>query len=166
MVTAACVLLAAGAGGWAARDSLGQWLRPQPSVVAPAVEAKAAPPDPLPAAKATPPDPLPAAPATPAPVEPVPVPVATPRVALLMATFQSSARAQQAIQELRDAGYRAYSVELSQQDGERMLAVLLGPYKELAEAERDLDTARQLPDYATARVVQAVPPLLPPETQP
>jgi hypothetical protein len=47
-----------------------------------------------------------------------------------------------------------------------MPAVLLGPYKELAEAERDLDTARQLPDYATARVVQAVPPLLPPETQP
>jgi type II secretory pathway predicted ATPase ExeA len=157
MVTAACVLLAAGAGGWAARHSLGQWLRPQPSIVAPAVGAKA-----------TPPDPLPAAPATPAPVEPVPVPVpvATPRVALLMATFQSSTRAQQAIQELRDAGYRAYSVELPRPDGERVVAVLLGPYTELAEAERDLDTARQLPDYATARLVQAVQALQPPETQP
>jgi type II secretory pathway predicted ATPase ExeA len=169
IVTAACVLLAAAAGGWAARHSLAQWLRPQPSIVAPAVEAKATQPDsPLPAveAKATPPDPLRAAPSRPAPVEPVPVPVATPRVALLMATFQSSARTQQAIEELRDAGYRAYSVELQQQDGERVLAVLVGPYTELAAAERDLDTARQLPDYATARVVQAVPALLPPDTRP
>jgi cell division septation protein DedD len=83
-----------------------------------------------------------------------------------MATFQSSARTQQAIQELRDAGYRAYSVELPPHDGERMLAVLLGPYTEPASAERDLDAVRDLPGYSTARVVQAVPALLPPDAQP
>jgi cell division septation protein DedD len=83
-----------------------------------------------------------------------------------MATFQSSARTQQAIQELRDAGYPAYSVELPPHEGERMLAVLLGPYAELASAERDLDRARELPGYSTARVVEAIPALLPPDTQP
>jgi len=40
-----------------------------------------------------------------------------------MATFQSSARADQATLELRGAGYRAYSVELPPQNGERVLAV-------------------------------------------
>ena len=148
--TAACVALSAGAGVWATRHSLALWLRPQPSVVAPAVEAKATPAPP------------PAAP----PAAEAPVPVATPKVVLQMATFQSSARTQQAIQELRDAGYPAYSVELAPHEGERMLAVLLGPYAELASAERDLDGARQLPGYGTARVVEAVPALLPPDAQP
>jgi general secretion pathway protein A len=150
-VTAACVLLSAGAGMWATRHSLARWLRRQPSVVAPAVEATATPPASLPV---TPPAPE------------APVPVATPTVVLQMATFQSSARTQQAIQELRDAGYRAYSVELPPHDGERMLAVLLGPYTEPASAERDLDAVRDLPGYSTARVVQAVPALLPPDAQP
>jgi general secretion pathway protein A len=151
-VIAACVVLSAGAGVWAARYSLAQWLRPQPSVVTPAVERKA----PLQPATA----PVPA----PAPAEPAPA--ATPKVVLQMATFQSSARARQAIEELRNAGYRVYSVELPPRDGERMLTVLLGPYTELASAERDLDAARQLPGYDTARVVEAVPALLPPDAQP
>jgi hypothetical protein len=47
-----------------------------------------------------------------------------------------------------------------------MLAVLVGPYTELASAERDLDAVRDLPGYSTARVVQAVPALLPPDAQP
>jgi hypothetical protein len=38
-----------------------------------------------------------------------------------------------------------------------MLAVLLGPYTELASAERDLDAAWDLPGYSTARVVQGCP---------
>jgi cell division septation protein DedD len=150
-VTAACVLLSAGAGMWATRHSLARWLPRQPSVVAPAVEATATP-------RAT----LPVTPPAPA----APVPVATPTVVLQMATFQSSARTQQAMQELRDAGYRVYSVELPPHDGERILAVLLGPYTELASAERDLDAVRDLPGYSTARVVQAVPALLPPDAQP
>jgi general secretion pathway protein A len=156
-VMAACVVLSAGAGVWATRHSLAQWLQPQPIVVTPAVEAKA------PSQPATPPAPAPA------PVEPDPVapnPVATPKVALQMATFQSSARARQAIEELRNAGYRVYSVELPPRDGERMVTVLLGPYTELASAERDLDAARQLPGYGTARVVEAIPALLPPDAQP
>jgi hypothetical protein len=83
-----------------------------------------------------------------------------------MATFQSSARTQQAIQELGNAGFHPYSVELPTQDGERRLTVLLGPYTELSAAERDLDAARRLPGYDSARVVQAVPALLPPNAQP
>jgi len=150
-VTAVCVVLSAGAGVWATRDPLARWLRRQPNVVVPAVEVRATSPAPLPA--------------TP-PVPEAPVAAETPKVVLQMATFQSSARTQQAIQELRDAGYRAYSVELPPHDGERMLAVLLGPYTELASAERDLDAARDLPGFSTARVVQAVPALLPPDAQP
>jgi general secretion pathway protein A len=149
-IAAACVVLSSGAGVWATRHSLARWLRPQPSVAAPAVEANASP-VPVPA---TPPAPEASSAAAP------------PKVVLQMATFQTAARTQQAIQELRDAGYRAYSVELPPQDGERMLAVLLGPYTELASAERDLDAARDLPGYSTARVVQAAPALLPPNAHP
>jgi len=137
------------------RHSLAQLIHPRPIVVAPIVEAKA-PPSPISSDHADPPPMLAAAPA---PSEAVPV--ATPKVVLQMATFQSSSRARQAIQELRDAGFQAYSVELAPQDGERMLTVLLGPYTELATAERDLDAARQLPGYNTARLVEAVPALLP-----
>ena len=86
--------------------------------------------------------------------------------ALQIATFQSAARTQQALLDLRNAGYRAYSVELSSTSGERLLAVLLGPYADLASAEHDLESVRQLPDYGDARVVQAVPPLLPPDARP
>lgn len=82
-----------------------------------------------------------------------------------MATFQSSARTQQALQELRAAGYRAYSVELPPQDGERRVAVLIGPYIDEADAERDLETARLLPGYGGARAVQVVPPLGPADAQ-
>jgi len=83
-----------------------------------------------------------------------------------MATFQSSSRTQLAIQELESAGFRAYSVELAPQDGDRRLMVLLGPYTELAAAEHDLDAARRLPGYDSARVIPAVPALLPPSSQP
>jgi len=154
--TAACAILAAGVGAWAMRHSLAQLFQPRPPiVVAPIVEAKA-PPSPISADHT---DPLPVLVAAPAPSEAVPV--ATPKVVLQMATFQSSSRARQAIQELRDAGFQAYSVELAPQDGERMLTVLLGPYTEVAAAERDPDAARQLPGYNTARIVEAVPALLP-----
>ena len=155
-VTAASAILAAGGGAWAMRHTLGQWFHLQPSVVtAPLVEAKA----PASATRGDHAEPRPAPPTTPVPSETPPV--ATQKVVVQMATFQSSARAQQAIQELRDAGFQAYSVELPPQGGDRMLTVLLGPYTEPAAAERDLDAARQLPGYNTARLVQAGPTLLP-----
>jgi hypothetical protein len=155
---AACVALAAGVGVWAARQSLPRWLHREQNLVLPAVEAKASPP----AAASPYTDPPP-------PDEAVSATAAsptTPAVVLQMATFQSSARTQQAIQELGNAGFHAYSVELPSQDGERRLTVLLGPYAELSTAERDLDAARRLPGYDSARVVQAVPALLPPASQP
>jgi len=83
-----------------------------------------------------------------------------------MATFQSSARATQALQEFRDAGYHAYSTEVSLRDGERAVAVFLGPYAELAPAERDLDRARQMPGYGSGRLVQLGPSLQPPILRP
>ncbi len=152
--TAICVVLAAAIGVWATRHSLGQWLGRQPSAIPPAVEAKTAPPRSMIAVNQAPPSPV------------EPASAATLKVALQMATFQSSARADQAMLELRGAGYRTYSVELPPQNGERVLAVFLGPYAEQASAERDLDAARRLPGYSTARVVQVVPTLLPPNAQP
>jgi type II secretory pathway predicted ATPase ExeA len=149
VAAAAGVALAAGAGMWVTRQSLPRWLhRQQQTLVAPAVEAKPSLPIVAPEQAAP----------TAAP--------STPTVVLQMATFQSSARTQQAIQELGNAGFHAYSVELPTQDGERRLTVLLGPYTELSAAERDLDAARRLPGYDSARVIQAVPGLLPPNAQP
>jgi len=153
-----CAALAVGAGLSVARHSLPRWLQRQPNVIAPAVEAGTEPP--LTAGGHID---LPVT-TTPAPIEPVSAP--TPTFVLQMATFQSSSRTQLAIQELGSAGFRAYSVELAPQDGDRRLMVLLGPYTELAAAEHDLDAARRLPGYDSARVVQAVPALLPPSSQP
>ena len=158
VVPVGCAALAVGAGLSVARHSLPRWLHRQPNVIAPAVEARTEPPlwaggqiD-LPVTT------------TPAPLEPVSAP--TPTFVLQMATFQSSSRTQLAIQELESAGFRAYSVELAPQDGDRRLMVLLGPYTELAAAEHDLDAARRLPGYDSARVIPAVPALLPPSSQP
>jgi type II secretory pathway predicted ATPase ExeA len=88
------------------------------------------------------------------------------RVALQMATFQSPARAAQALQEFHDTGYRAYSLEVSLRDGERAFAVFLGPYTDLAQAERDFDRARQIPGYGSARLVQLDPSFRLPRLQP
>lgn len=160
MVAAACIALAAAAGAWATRYSVSQWWRRQPAVVLPAVNAKV---QPAPArTNVDPPVPLAVIPPAPAAA----APATTPTVVLQVATFQSSTRTQQAIQELESAGFHAYSVELPPQDGERRLTVLLGPYTELAAAERDLDAARRLPGYDSARIVEAVPALLPPNAKP
>jgi cell division septation protein DedD len=137
-------VLAAAAGVWATRQSLGRWWGRPSSVVTPTVEAKAPPAASVAAASRE-----------------VPVVQPAPKVALQMATFQSSARAQQALEQLRNAGYRAYMVELAPQNGDRMLTVFVGPYSDASDAERDLDAARLIPDYATARVVQLMPGLLP-----
>jgi len=89
-----------------------------------------------------------------------------PRFVLQMATFLSAARAEQSLQEFRDAGYRAYSIEVSLRDGARAIAVLLGPYAERAPAERDLERARQIPGHDSGRIVQIGPSALPTASQP
>jgi general secretion pathway protein A len=166
-LVAASIALAVGGGVWATRQSLPRWLHRQQNLVLPSVEAKASPP----AAAGTQTEP-PLATPTPPPEQAASATAAsaasatTSAVVLQMATFQSSARTRQAVQELGDAGFHAYSVELPSQDGERRLTVLLGPYAELSTAERDLDAARHLPGYDSARLVQAVPALLPPASQP
>jgi cell division septation protein DedD len=83
-----------------------------------------------------------------------------------MATFQSPTRVAQALQEFRDAGYRAYSIEVRLRDGTRALAVFLGPYAELASAERDLERARQIRGYGNGMVVQLGPSPVTPKSQP
>ena len=90
------------------------------------------------------------------------------RFALQMATFQSAARATQSLQEVRDAGYSAYSVEVSLRDGERSYAVFLGPYFGLAraQAQRDLEHAQQLSGYDGGRLVQVPQAASRPTSQP
>jgi type II secretory pathway predicted ATPase ExeA/cell division septation protein DedD len=88
------------------------------------------------------------------------------RLALQMATFQSPARAAQALQEFRDAGYHAYIIEVSLRDGEHAFAVFLGPYADVAPAERDLDRARQMTGYGSGHLVQLDPSLRSPAAQP
>jgi cell division septation protein DedD len=83
-----------------------------------------------------------------------------------MATFQSPARVAQALQEFRNAGYRAYSIEVRLRDGTSALAVFLGPYAELASAQRDLERAKQIPGYGSGLVVQLGPSRVTPKTQP
>jgi cell division septation protein DedD len=82
-----------------------------------------------------------------------------------MATFLSAAGAARGVQELQDAGYRAYSAGVALRDGRRVFAVFLGPYSELAQAEQDLQRASQIPGYAGGRILQAddtLAPLKPP----
>jgi type II secretory pathway predicted ATPase ExeA len=126
--------------------------------------------------------PQPSAPPTEVPKEPVPdlTPVTTPATAespeqstppsasqasgdghsaathaIQIATFESAARAAQALQELRDAGFRAYTVAVQLRDGTAALAVFLGPYDERASADRDLDRVTKMPGYGGGWVVQA-----------
>jgi type II secretory pathway predicted ATPase ExeA/cell division septation protein DedD len=95
---------------------------------------------------------------------PVPGHTGVTKFVLQMATFQNPARAARSLQEFRDAGYHAYTVEVSLRDGERAIAVLVGPYAELGPAERDLAGARQIPGYGGGRIVQVGSPA--PSTKP
>jgi cell division septation protein DedD len=74
-----------------------------------------------------------------------------------MATFQSPVRAARALQEFQDAGYHAYTIEVSLRDGGRAIAVLLGPYAKLAPAEQALAAAQLIPGYGGGRIVQVGP---------
>ena len=83
-----------------------------------------------------------------------------------MATFLSAAKAEESLQELRDNGYHAYSVQVTLRDGGLAHAVFLGPYPEREPAERDLARAQQIPGYESGRIVQIGPSALPSTPQP
>jgi general secretion pathway protein A len=76
------------------------------------------------------------------------------RFAVQMATFRTSRGSEQSVQELSDAGYKAYSAEKSLSDGSHVFAVLLGPYDGRPAAEQDRDRAKQVPGYGTGLIVQ------------
>jgi type II secretory pathway predicted ATPase ExeA len=86
---------------------------------------------------------------------PAPLPQgAGPRFAVRMATFRTKARAVEAIRELGDAGYNAFSAEVELRDGARAFTVSLGPYSDRAAATEDLERAQRTPGYASGRVVE------------
>jgi cell division septation protein DedD len=69
-----------------------------------------------------------------------------------IASFRTSGRAEQAVQELQQNGYQAYSAERTFRDGSTFFAVLLGPYADRTDAERD--RAKQIPGYDTGLIVE------------
>ena len=77
-----------------------------------------------------------------------------PRFAIRMATFQSRARMEQALQEFREAGFKAYSVEGTLSSGARAFAVFLGPYTDRAELDRTRDRAQEIPGYGSGFIVR------------
>jgi general secretion pathway protein A len=88
-----------------------------------------------------------------------------PGFAIQMATFQTSGRAVQALQQFLDAGYRGWSTRVELRDGGQAFGVFLGPYENHSAAELDLDKARQIPGFNGGRVIQITPSVQPP-TQP
>jgi type II secretory pathway predicted ATPase ExeA/cell division septation protein DedD len=92
-----------------------------------------------------------------APVANGAAPVPATRFALLMATFEGNERTEKSLEELRTAGFKAFRVEVSLHDGGAAQVVYVGPYTDRAEAERDLERARDLPGYDGARLVTLKP---------
>jgi hypothetical protein len=80
------------------------------------------------------------------------------RFALRAATFESGGAARRAIEELQAAGYRAYSTNVTRQDGTTAVTVFLGPYAERTQAERDFGRVRKISGYETASIVPLGPP--------
>jgi cell division septation protein DedD len=78
-----------------------------------------------------------------------------------MATFQTVVGAARAIQELQEAGYRAYSADVTLNDGRPAVGVFLGPYAQRAPAERDVERVREIPGYDSAHIVPIDPSELP-----
>jgi type II secretory pathway predicted ATPase ExeA len=74
--------------------------------------------------------------------------------AIEMATLETPGGAERAIRELAAAGYPAFTQELILSSGRSVQAVFLGPYAEIAEAQRDLELARRIRGYTIGRIVQ------------
>jgi general secretion pathway protein A len=89
--------------------------------------------------------------------EPPPAPASADlsRFAVQIATFRTSLRAEQAVRELRQGGYEAYSTEKVLRDGSTVFTVLLGPYAERTDAERD--RTKQIPGYETGLLIDLAP---------
>jgi general secretion pathway protein A len=139
-LTAICVFLAAVATGLVGfHYSAGSAPPPEPSVQTPARESS-----PVPVAATPEPTPPPSASAS-ASAEPS-------RFAVQIASFRTSGRAEQAVQELQQNGYQAYSAERTFRDGSTFFAVLLGPYADRTDAERD--RAKQIPGYDTGLIIE------------
>ncbi len=163
-IAGACLAFATGFGGYLYL-SASESSQDQPTIEAAVDQAQPVPESiPLPAdpaaSTASPAEPVRPA-ASPSPVPDLaapPVGSATPAgpagpVALQMATFQSAVRAQQAVDELRAAGFDARSIPVSLRDGQPAIVVMLGPFPDVPTAERELARAQQIPGYDTARVV-------------
>jgi len=144
---------------------------PAPAPVAPASAPAASAPATAPAPTPPPVTPAPQSPSqsetakplasespkpAPGPADAAPSAPAT-RYALLMATFQGDERTAKSLQELRDAGFKAFRAEVSLRDGGAAQVVYVGPYTDRSEAERDLERARDLPGYDGARLVTLKP---------
>jgi len=146
----ACLAVVAGLGVYSYSYSKAPSSERQTAVAQP---AQSRPPmQPAPAAALTP-IAAPEAPPVPAPA-PAAAPSQGPRFAIRMATFQSQGRTEQALQELRDAGFKAYSAEGVLGNGTRAFAVLLGPYADRAEADLDRDRAQQVRGYGAGFIVE------------
>ena len=128
VAVSACLALMAGFAGY--------WYSEAPSRQQTAVAQPAEPRPPIQAAPAAALTPIAAPEAAEHLAQPeaaaIPAPALTssegPRFAIRMATFQSRGRTEQALQELRDAGFTTYSVEGLLGNGTRAFAVFLGPY--------------------------------------
>jgi type II secretory pathway predicted ATPase ExeA/cell division septation protein DedD len=75
-------------------------------------------------------------------------------LALQMGTFQVPENAARTVEDLRSAGYRAYTVPLRLPSGKSAVGVFLGPYVDRAEAERDLRRTSRNPEYAGGHLVR------------
>jgi general secretion pathway protein A len=87
---------------------------------------------------------------------------AAPGFAIQMATFQTSGRAAQALQQFLDAGYTGWSTKVDLRDGGQAFGVFLGPYETRTAAELELDKTRQIPGFSGGRVIQITPSVQPP----
>jgi cell division septation protein DedD len=139
----ACLAVMAGLGAYSYSKA------PSRGTAAVARPAESRPPiQPAPAAALTP------IAATEAPPTPAPAQSQEPKFAIRMATFQSQGRTEQALQELHDAGFKAYSVEGLLGNGTRAFAVFLGPYADRSEADLDRDRAQQVRGYGSGFVIE------------
>jgi cell division septation protein DedD len=77
------------------------------------------------------------------------------RYTIVVASFTSPERAERAVEELTNAGYRARAVERDWRPPRgRLVQVNVGDYPSVSDAQRDLEQIRELPGgYRDARIV-------------
>ena len=75
-------------------------------------------------------------------------------LAVRLGTFQIPENAARTVEALRNAGYPAYTSRFKLPSGKSAIGVLLGPYDDRAEAERDLRSVTRNPEYADGHLVR------------